>query len=1155
MKTILFLTSILLLTLNTLAQQTGDTIVVKAFKYGSNSRDTLIQFPNTNQTYEKIILKYNMRCKNGLVSTQSQRNLGCGEWDYSCNTYIADSSRIDEELNTHPNYIITNFSGNTFNYTTTQPYDYYNYTQTQVNYSVVSESSYTAGIGASLDNNLMNTTQQSGRAQLLYTAAELIAAGFSAGAIDGILVNVSNTGGTANFFRMGLKQTTLTAVNTTSVNTSGFTNVYLRNTTFNTGLNRIQFHTPFNWNGTSNLLIDYSFTNSSPSNAITLVGATTPTVMAAYANTNAALDLSNNGRAIINAALMSNISSEVTISFWAYGYSNQLPTNTSILYATPTNTAQRSLNIHLPWSDNTIYFDCGVNTNTSNFDRLSKAAVAANIGGQWNHWAFIKNLSTGDMRIFLNGNPWAFTSNKYWAISFVNLILGSDYNGNNNYKGKVNELAIWNREFSSQEIKDYFLKSINNTHPFYSNLIAYYKLNEGNGLVINDTKGNLTSNCTNTSWTYDRGHTLTRMFNDNTVRPTLVFLRGSYNLTTTTLTVKDSLPRVPFSVRQFSIISNAGATTFTNDVVIQTASFQSHQALSNTYNGDTGALTATLALPADGTYNITNLPYYNRYPFYNELLSFVTPYGIGLDMGMNGKTWYFDVSDLAPLLKGPKRFLMSQGGEYQEQMDIDFWFIVGTPPRTVVEYKQLWSASHRGQTSIGSILNNTRFAPLNVALKPNAQFFKLRSSITGHGSEGEFGQNGGTIQHYLNINGGANEFAWPITERCAFNPVYPQGGTWVYDRQGWCPGQASLLKENNLTPFVTPGSTVSIDYNCINPPVANGDYRYHVSHQLISYGGANHTLDANLVEVSMPSNKVLYSRTNPMCAYPVIKVQNTGSSPLTSLQIEYWLNSATAKQSYTWTGNLSFMDTTSITLPIGTLWQSGIQSSGNVFNAELKKANSNTDQYSYNNTYRSPFSIADILTNTIVVEFKTNNYPSENTYKLIDENGNTLPGVSTITLANTTYTDTYQLTGGCYRLVVTDSGEDGVQWWASTSQGSGFIRFKNESGTIIKTFQPDFGGGFEYSFSAASLQNISENELTANVRIYPNPAHHFFYVSGTALENANLRLTDLLGKEMGTNITKENGQYLVNTKALSPGVYILEISKDGQTGTKKIVVY
>lgn len=1151
MKRNLFLLVLISLTSLLVAQQIGDTVIVKTFKYGSASRDSVIQFPNTNLTYEKIIMRYNMRCKNGLVSTQSQRNLGCGEWDYSCNTYVVDSTRIEQQANTHPNYIISNFTGTAFNYMNTAPYNYYDFTQTNVSYTVNSETQYTVGTGAIPVNNLLNGTQKSGKTQLLFTAAELAAAGYTAGPIDGILLNVSNAGGTANFFRMAIRHTTVAALSNLSITTTSFTTVFNQNYTFVNGANRVQFHTPFIWNGTSNIILEYSFTNSTAGSAIAFNGTTTPTVMALYANNNYALDVSNDGHAIINTALMSNISNEITISFWAYGYSNQLPANTSILYATPSNTLHRSLNIHLPWSNSNIYFDCGSNS-SGNFDRLNKVATAANIGGQWNHWTFTKNTSTGDMRIMLNGVNWAFTSNKPYVISLINMILGKDNELNNNYKGKINDLAIWNREFSPQEIRDYYTIGITPSHPFYNNLIAYYKMDEGTGLLINDSKNNLSSNCFNTIWTYDRGHTLNRMFKESLARPSVTFLRGNYTLNTSTVTVKDSLPRAPYVVRQYSITSNASAVPFASDVVVLSNTFQAHQAVSYTYNGDTGALTGSVNLTPSGSYSITNLTYIKRFPYYVELLSFVTPYGIGLDLGMNGKSWYFDVSDYAPLLKGKKRFFMAQGGEYQEQMDIDFLYIVGTPPRNVIDFNPLWQSIN--QVSIGSINNNTSFAPLNIALPANAQTFKIRSTITGHGSEGEFSQNGGVIQHQLNINGGPTEFSWPVTQSCAFNPVYPQGGTWVYDRQGWCPGQASLTKETYITPHVSPGTTVSIDYNCSNPPVTTGDYRYIAAHHLVSYGGANRSLDANLVDVITPSNKVLYSRINPMCANPVILVQNTGSTALTALEIDYWLNNTTSKQTYTWNGNLSFMDTTRVVLPIGTLWQNGFQLTNNVFHVELRKANATTDQYVYNNKYPSPFTLTDVITGSLTVEFKTNNFPNENTYRIVNENGVTVGSSAANLTANTTYTDSYQL-NGCYKLIVTDSGDDGLQWWASSGQGAGFIRFKDNLGTVIKTFNPDFGGGFEYSFTTASVQSLTENEWESRIQVYPNPARHFFSISGLPETQTAIKLFDVLGREMVIHSTSSPDKTDVSFEQLKAGVYTLQLEIEGTLVSKKIVIY
>ena len=44
-------------------------------------------------------------------------------------------------------------------------------------------------------------------------------------------------------------------------------------------------------------------------------------------------------------------------------------------------------------------------------------------------------------------------------------------------------------------------------------------------------------------------------------------------------------------------------------------------------------------------------------------------------------------------------------------------------------------------------------------------------------------------------NNPSNKNTWRVWTECAGNPVYPQGGTWVYDRAGWCPGQASDVNE------------------------------------------------------------------------------------------------------------------------------------------------------------------------------------------------------------------------------------------------------------------------------------------------------------------------------------------------------------------------
>jgi len=268
-------------------------------------------------------------------------------------------------------------------------------------------------------------------------------------------------------------------------------------------------------------------------------------------------------------------------------------------------------------------------------------------------------------------------------------------------------------------------------------------------------------------------------------------------------------------------------------------------------------------LMSSGTINITELDYYKRYPMAFQIMSFVTPYGIGLDLGPNGKTWYFDVTDYTPILKGNKKITVSGGGQWQEDMDIKFLFIVGTPNREVLEMQQIWRPQSKGYSAI---IANDAFEPRDILMHPNASTYKLRTTITGHGQQGEFIPQ----DHYLNIDGGAQEYIWPVWTECAENPVYPQGGTWIYDRAGWCPGQASDVREDDITGLVNPGQIHNIDYGVTN---ATGTSNYWISSQLVSYGTASHSLDAAIIDILSPTDQILHLRTNPHCSKPKIIIQ------------------------------------------------------------------------------------------------------------------------------------------------------------------------------------------------------------------------------------------------------------------------------------------
>ncbi|HCY89268.1 MAG TPA: hypothetical protein DHV17_03315, partial [Chitinophagaceae bacterium] len=101
--------------------------------------------------------------------------------------------------------------------------------------------------------------------QFLITAAELSAAGLQPGNITSIAFDVStaNTAALTNF-NIGIKSTGLTALSTLE---SGFTTVFSQASytpSASTGFaaNTINFSTPFNWDGTSNIIIQTCFANT-----------------------------------------------------------------------------------------------------------------------------------------------------------------------------------------------------------------------------------------------------------------------------------------------------------------------------------------------------------------------------------------------------------------------------------------------------------------------------------------------------------------------------------------------------------------------------------------------------------------------------------------------------------------------------------------------------------------------------------------------------------------------------------------------------------------------------------------------------------------------------------------------------------------------------
>ena len=1140
---------ILLLPFAVLSQSIGDTIVIPAINYsqthGSGIRDTMILFPDDpGQTYEKIIMSYNMRCKDGLISVPGNTNQGCGEWDYSCNTYITDSSRVDSILSFCSSHSISHFSGETFNYVETPTYDYYQYLQQNVQIdNIISENQFTIGLGELSLDHVIQADELSGKSQFLITQAELILAGVSQGDINGIILNALSDSETA-FFKLKMKHTTNTLMNVKSPELDDFTEVYFADYSFLEGDNRIQFHTPFNWDGISNIIIEFSFTNEIPSNQLLIEGEDTGEDYGIYAN-NGTHIINDMGYTEVPAGPLSSISEEITVSFWCYGNPDFLPANTTIISGVD-NDNNRQLNIHHPWSNSNIYFDCGYEG--GGYDRIYKSATPLEFEGQWNHWAFTKNTISGEMNIFLNGELWHSGTGTTKLINIQDLIIGNIHAGSLNYFGKIDEFRIWSKEIDQVTIKNWMNIELDDSHPYYTELLAYYKYDEGSGTTTADDSpyGETAQIHDYVLWSNERGNNLSRGFHATSQRPNITFLQGSYDLTITDEIVVDSVENIANVVTEYEIIPRYGSTLHDSlNVLFSNLYWQT--CYEHTYNPEGILIDSTEILPT-ATIDITELIYYKRYPSKYEIMSFVTPYGIYLDLGMDGKTWYFDLTDYAPVLKGSKRLTVELGGQRQEDMDIRFLFIKGTPPHDIIDINQIWRPAGKYYTDI---MSDRAFEPREFYMNPNGESFKLKSVITGHGQQGEFSPR----WHTINIDGGEVEFEWQVWTECSTIPIYPQGGTWIYDRAGWCPGDPSDVYEYDITEYVSPGQTHTIDYG-LN--YGNGQSTYRVNKQLVTYGPANFNLDAAVINITKPNGEsAAYERFNPACSYPVAIIQNTGSTTLTQLDIEYLVQGSEALN-YSWTGSLEFMETEEIELiiPNYSFWAG----SDSKFIVNISNPNGQDDEYPYNNSYSIDFVEVDLynVSETLTIECLTNNRGYQTSYSLTDLEGNIILEMDDLE-NNTIYTNEVSLQLGCYKLRIDDSGDDGLYWWHNSSQGTGYLRLKNSSGAIVENFEPEFGRFAIYEFGIIDLSGTTEIPDEANIiSVFPNPTSDVLNINLKGFKNSKF-----IAKVFNTAMLKvyENRFSVsdidfterINMKNMLPGIYFLRLECNGRTTFSKII--
>lgn len=1065
-------------------EEKGDTIIVQTLSYDSiTTRSGTWQFPPADQ-YEKILMHYSLKCD----PRTTRDNFECGEWDYLTYTVLTDSSgRFDSTQFSSPNFRVRGKSPNKYYYTNTP----YNYKEQETIYKTSfgdglterNEVNFNEGEGDTIE--VSPTSSKAFFVSMQFDNAELIDFKNNHGEIHSLKLKFLESVKIKNF-RIKLKNQNNMLKNDVL---NDKTAIYLDDIeVVKDELKEFILFAPHkleSLNGLSvvisgeieegSLVLEQGVENLNQKRSYYYLGGQNYVKF-------------NQGSYIdVPKEVFTDLDKEITIAFWQYGDRVKMPQNSYAFEGVNTQ-GQRVVNSHLPWSNGQVYWDAG--NNGGSYDRISKQANNSDFKGKWNHWAFTKNTETGIMKIYLNGEEWLSGEEKTNGFDKIEKFkIASSANGNGQYDGSMDNFAIWNRVLTEGDIKTIMGREYqtNNQQAFWIGLLMYYDMNNIQDNIVLDNSEN-GHNGTIHGFAESRGTKTDelRIFDSNQPlkRPAITFVNANFTGAVDINKDKQEILReYPMPMDEVllydyegpnSILSLDEIESFSELIKTPTSTLSVYPANQqiHVYDEFGFVIDSVFAVASDSIIR-EDINYYSPIADY-ELHRFITPYGINLDLGPDGFTWVEDVTDFGPLLQD---YVKLSAGNQQELIDLKFLFVKGTPARDVKSVQTMWS---RGG-NFPRIEQNLDIATIELTPNKDASTFRALTRSSGHRFAG--GDNTDNCAEFCKrthkLYVGDGEFEWEGWKECGDNPVFPQGGTWQIDRADWCPGATVTTHKHDLTPFLTPGVSEFIDYDIVNPPqyIAFGDYVF--TGYLIGYGEANFTNDASIERIVSPSLDQEYGRLNPACSGPEIIIKNNGSSELGSLEFEYGIKDG-EKASYTWKGNLKFLEEQKITLPPVDM---NSLSAGVKYEFEFTIINTNgiEDEYKKNNYAVSEFIGVDVLSSDVTINLKTNN-SANSQYRMVlkTANGKVIREVKLGEFENNkNYKFENNLEIGCYELLFENELGFGLDlWWMRDQLGTGYINIT--SGNSSVNFNPDFGNFIKYQFSVGQKPEILITKDTLN---------------------------------------------------------------------------
>jgi len=280
---------------------------------------------------------------------------------------------------------------------------------------------------------------------------------------------------------------------------------------------------------------------------------------------------------------------------------------------------------------------------------------------------------------------------------------------------------------------------------------------------------------------------------------------------------------------------------------------------------------------------------------------------------------------------------------------------------------------------------------------------------------------------------------------------------------------------------------------------------------------------------------------------PTVELYNMGAAQLTSARIEMRQGN-TLLQTVNWTGNLPRWQSTMVE------FNNVNVTSGTTYTATVSLPNGAADDHTPGNSEDYTYTIAPTTAlATVNLEFRTDNYASETSWRLYDSNNNIVGQNGTLANA-TTYNTWWTLNPNeCYRFEVYDSYGDGI----CCSYGNGFYRIKSNG--VVVTEGGQFGGVDKAPFKTGTAVGIAENTLDNGFTLFPNPSTGLVNLQFETPSASTVQfvLTNMLGERVMERAEGFGaGSQLVTFDLgdLANGAYFLSIQADGMVATRKVTL-